>query len=638
MSNPGKQIDVATLDFDQIKSNLINHFKNNEDGRFSDWDFEGSNLNTIIDVLAYNTHYNAMLAHMAVNESFIDSAQLRSSVVSATKLLGYIPRSRSASQITFDLSIPRNPNADDWPLEIAILGGIVDDTTSTIQAQNELNDHTFTLLNDVILTLNGNNYEATNIVAYEGSLVTRTYAAIASDSSATYEIIDNNIDISTLKVRVFDAVNVESNTLYQPFKSTGDIDNTTAVYFINENIFGKYEISFGDGVFGKKLEAGNIIQVEYITTNGAIANNCSKFIGQELNFSNPNAVGNFGVNSLTLTRRSSGGQEKESISALKNNAITSFSTQNRAVTSDDYANLIKARFGYINSLSVWGGEDNIPPAYGKVFITANKVVTNNSGSSVTSLSDSDKKDILDYLKSKKVLSIFPEIVDSEVCDIVLDILVKYNPNVTTTTRATLESQINNIIQNYNINRISEFNNIFRHSQFVRAIEDSSSAIINSLVRVYLAKSFELNSNVINNFTLNFGAECAINDNKVFVNITSDVPWTLNGLELFFNEEPTTDNNIVKIYSYYLRDKEQIKYSDVGTFNLKSGIMKLSSLYCDNNVKFTFIVNSLSNDIVAKRNSLLNINRNLSSIGIFADEIARGGNSRVIEYNPFPKDR
>jgi hypothetical protein len=640
MSNLGKQIDVATLDFDQIKSNLINYFKNDENGRFSDWDFEGSNLNTIIDVLAYNTHYNAMLAHMAVNESFIDSAQLRSSVVSAAKLLGYIPRSRSASQITFDISIPRNPDITSWPLEISILGGLVNDTVSTVTAQNELNDHTFTLINDVVLTLNGNNYEATNVVAYEGSLITRTYAAIASDSSATYEIVDSNIDISTLKVRVFDSINTESNLLYQPFNSTSEVDNTTTVYFINENIFGKYEISFGDGIFGKKLESGNIIQLEYIITNGSAANNCSKFINQNLTVSKPNAIDIIKVNNaLSLTLRSSGGQEKESVTALKNNAITSFSTQNRAVTSDDYANLIKAKFSYINSLSVWGGEDNIPPAYGKVFITANKIETNNQGySSVTNLSPSDKVDILNYLKSKRVLSIFPEIIDSDICDIVLDILVKYNPNITTESRATIESQISNIIQNYNTNRVNEFNNIFRHSQFVRAIEDSSSSILNSLVRVYLAKSFDIKTNIINNITLNFGAECTINDNKVFVNITSDVPWILNNLQLYFNEEKTSDENIIKIYSYYLKNNVQIKFADIGTFNLKTGIMKLSSLYSDNDVKFTFIVNSLSNDIVAKRNSLLNINRDLSTIGIFADEIARGGNSRVIDYSPFPKDR
>jgi hypothetical protein len=637
MANLGKQIDVTTLDFDQIKANLISYF--GESDQFSDWNFEGSNLNTIIDVLAYNTHYNAMLAHMAVNESFIDSAQLRSSVVSAAKLLGYIPRSRSASEITFNITIPKNPNAINPLNEITVRGGIFDNSISTLQAQNESGDYIFTLRDDVKLTLNGNNYVSeVPAIAYQGSLVTRSYAAIAYDTSATYEIIDENIDISTLKVRVKETTIDNSNLLFEAFNNSSNVTNETPVYFINENIFGKYEISFGDGVFGKKLDAGNIIELEYIVTNGVVANNCSRIINQNLIVSNPSMVGIITPNVLTIVGRSSGGQEKESISALKNNAISSFATQNRAVTSDDYTNLIKANFGYINSISVWGGEDNIPPVYGKVFISANKIQSIEGQSSLTNLSDSDKADILDYLKSKKVLSIFPEIVDPNQCNIILDILVKYNPNVTTLSRADISSRINDIITDYNINRINEFNSVFRHSQFVRAIEDSSNAILNSLVRVYLSQSFTLNSDGVNNITLNFGARCAIDDGKVFVNIVNDVPWILGDLELYFNEEPTSDRKIIKIYSYYIKDNKSVRYADVGTFNIETGIMNLNTLYSDSDVEFKFIVNSYSNDVVAKRNSLLQIDQSLTTTNIFIDEIARGGNSRSVEYKTFSKDR
>jgi hypothetical protein len=640
MANLGKQIDVTTLDLDQIKTNLINYFKNDENGRFSDWDFEGSNLNTIIDVLAYNTHYNAMLAHMAVNESFIDSAQLRSSVVSAAKLLGYIPRSRSSSEITFNISIPKNPNATDPDQQITISGGVVNNTTSTVRAQNDSGDYNFTLLEDVVLTLTGDNYVATNVIAHEGSLVTRSYSALAYDSSATYEITDENIDISSLKVRVESSgsAGFTSNLLFQQFNSSSNVTDKTAVYFITENIFGKYEISFGDGVFGKKLESGDIIRLEYIVTNGVVANNCRTLINQNLIVSNPNTIGNITIGSLSVLGRSSGGQEKESISALKNNAISSFATQNRAVTSDDYTNLIKAQFGYINSLSVWGGEDNVPPVYGKVFISANKIQTVENASVITTLSDSDKADILDYLQSKKVLSIFPEIIDPNTCNIVLDILVKYNPNITSLSQSAIASRIDDVITSYNVNRINEFNSVFRHSQFVRAIEDSSNSILNSLVRVYLSQSFTLNDTGVNNVSLNFGARCATDDGKVFVNIVSDVPWVLGDLELYFNEEQTSDKKIIKIYSYYIRDNKQVKYADVGTFNIETGIMTLNTLYSDSNVTFNFIVNSFSNDVIAKRNTLLQINESLSTTNVFVDEIARGGNSRSVDYKTFPKDR
>lgn len=635
MANLGKQIDVTTLDFDQIKSNLIDYFKNSETG-FSDWNFEGSNLNTIIDVLAYNTHYNALLAHMAVNESFIDSAQLRSSVVSSAKLLGYIPRSRSASSIKFDISVPVNPNAVSPEEHIVLNGGLTNDLVSTIRLQNETNNYNFTILEDVTLTLddNGNYVNSEPITANEGSLVTRTYSALAYDSSATYEIVDENIDISTLRVSVIDSLPSSSVTVYQPYSSATNITDKTPIYFINENIFGKYEISFGDGVFGKKLEAGNIISLEYLVTNGAAANNCNDVISQNLIFSDPSVIGALTTNIFALTSRSSGGQEKESVSTLKTNAINSFATQNRAVTSDDYANLIKSRFGYINSVSVWGGEDNIPPAYGKVFICANKKDNN----SVQSLNDNDKTQILDYLKSKKVLSIFPEIIDPNVCNITLDILVKYNPNITTQTKASITAAIANVISDYNSNRINEFNSIFRHSQFVRAVEDSSGSIINSLVRVYLSKTLTLNSNGVNNVTLNFGARCATDDGKAFVSITSDVPWLLNDIRLYFGEEPTLNKDILNIYSYYIQGGQEIKYQNVGLFDLKSGIMTLNTLYADNDISFKFVVNSFSNDVVATRDTLLQIDESLTTINVFVDEVARGGNSRYVEYKTFPKDK
>jgi hypothetical protein len=429
-----------------------------------------------------------------------------------------------------------------------------------------------------------------------------------------------------------------SNLLFQQFNSSSNVTDKTAVYFITENIFGKYEISFGDGVFGKKLESGDIIRLEYIVTNGVVANNCRTLINQNLIVSNPNTIGNITIGSLSVLGRSSGGQEKESISALKNNAISSFATQNRAVTSDDYTNLIKAQFGYINSLSVWGGEDNVPPVYGKVFISANKIQTVENASVITTLSDSDKADILDYLQSKKVLSIFPEIIDPNTCNIVLDILVKYNPNITSLSQSAIASRIDDVITSYNVNRINEFNSVFRHSQFVRAIEDSSNSILNSLVRVYLSQSFTLNDTGVNNVSLNFGARCATDDGKVFVNIVSDVPWVLGDLELYFNEEQTSDKKIIKIYSYYIRDNKQVKYADVGTFNIETGIMTLNTLYSDSNVTFNFIVNSFSNDVIAKRNTLLQINESLSTTNVFVDEIARGGNSRSVDYKTFPKDR
>ena len=336
-----------------------------------------------------------------------------------------------------------------------------------------------------------------------------------------------------------------------------------------------------------------------------------------------------------MVAQSSGGQEKESVSALKTNVVNSFATQNRAVTSDDYINLIKSRFGYINSISVWGGEDNNPPAYGKVFICANK--KDNDG--VQQLANVDKVEILEYLQSKKILSIFPEFVSSNTCNIVVDILVKYNPNITTQSLSSITNGIQNVITDYNLNRINEFNSIFRHSQFIRAVEDSSSSIINSLVRVYLAKQFTLIAgNNPNNIVLNFGARCTTDDGKVFAAITSNVPWIVNGVRLYFGEEPTANADVLNIYSYYIKDNKQIKYQNVGIFDLRNGILTMNILYADNSVTFNFIVNNFSNDVVSTRDTLLQIDPDLSTINVYVDEVARGGSSRYVEYKTFPKDK
>lgn len=630
MINPGKQINVTQLDFDQIKQNMIDYFKNSETG-FTDWDFEGSNLNTLIDVLAYNTHYNAMLAHAAVNESFIDSAQLRGSVVSAVKLLGYIPRSKTASKAQIAISFEKNPDYT-GPSTIECVRG------STLTLSKDADSFVFCFLQDSKLTLNTEtnrfeNIEPVNV--YEGALVTRTYRANAADPTAVYEIIDSDIDVSSLVVSVYDTTNPESaKRVFSQYTNSNQVAGDSLVYFINENSFGKYEIGFGDNVFGKKLDSGNIIEFQYLVTNAATANRCSTLVASNIQLNNPTAVLNT-QQGISIVSRSSGGQEKESISSIKNNAISNFSTQNRAVTSDDYSNLIKSRFGYINSISVWGGEDNIPPVYGKVFISANK---KNQDNSIVNLDNSDKGEILGYLKDKKVLSIFPEIIDPQNCKIVLDILVKFNPNISSLNRADITNAILSVISDYNQNRINEFNSIFRHSQFVRAVENSASSILNSLVRVYLMQELEIKESEINNVKLDFGARCATDDGKAIVSVYSSNPWTANGKSIFIGEEQTSDKNVINLYSYFIENGVQIRLDSVGSFNIKTGIMNLSNLVTDSDVTLKIIVNSYSNDIVSTRNSLLHIDSAMSTVNVFADEIARGGNNRSIEYTTFPKDR
>lgn len=630
MIKTGQQLRVTELDFDEIKKNLVDYFKNSETG-FTDWDFEGSNLNTFIDILAYNTHYNAMLAHMAVNESFIDSAQLRSSVVSAAKLLGYVPRSRSASRIECDsVNVAANPNIQ-TPTEFSVQRG------TAIVTDYDDKSFTFTVLDDnCILQKSGPNFVLApnnKLIAYQGVLKRETFAANAIDSGAVYEISNENIDISTLRVRVWDTLTGDSNQTFIRYQDISNIDSTSPIYFINENSRGRYELTFGNGIFGKKLNAGNFIEIDYLVTDGSLGNG----INTPFSFlTSPRSDLTISNGRITASTKSAGGGDKETVETLKTNAITGFTTQNRAVTADDYRNLLISKFSYIKSVSVWGGEDNIPPAYGKVFISASKHTANTQDD--PRLRDEEKKELIGFLKSKKVLSIIPEIVDSEYCNIVLDIFVKYNPNISRLNAADIQAQIGNLVQTYNSTTLNEFDSIFRHSQFVRAVDTSTPAILNSLVRVYLSKSFTIDSSSINNFKLNFGARCAADDSRALITISSDIPWLVNGESYYFADEPTTTANVYRIYTYVIRSGEAVRVRDVGTFNLETGVLDLFNLFSDNNVTFTFTVNSYSNDIVSKRNTLLRIDVENTRINAFADEIARGGNSRTVEYTTFAKER
>lgn len=641
MIKTGQQLKVSELDFDQIKLNLIDYFKNSETG-FTDWDFEGSNLNTIIDMLAYNTHYNAMLAHMAINESFIDSAQLRSSVVSAAKLLGYIPRSRSAAKIEFNsVNVPRKTNNSSVITRFSVTRGT--SLTTIVDGRS----YAFTVLDDLCeLVLNeqsqsfqlGNNQK---LIAYQGILRSQSFSANARNVYSTYEIIDENIDLNTLRVRVFDDASSETFSVYRAYSDITTVTSNSLVYFINENSKGRYELTFGNGIFGKKLDSGNIIEIDYLITDGFIANG----LNGTFNFISPpegsdsNIITEYQQGRAIAANKSSGGNDRETVEALKINAITGFTTQNRAVTADDYRNLLISRFNFRN-ISVWGGEDNDPPVYGKVFISAANV--NSTTGTIAALADYDKMQVYDYLKSKKILSITPEIVDPEFCNIVLDVFVKYNPNISRLNPSDIRQLLTSNISQYDQDILNQFDGIFRYSQFMRMIDNSNTAILNSNIRVYLSQKItvsELTNN--NDYSIKFGAKCMADDNRALVSVFSNKPWIVNGEIYYIGDEPTANKNIYNLYLYIIEKSERKRIKNIGSFNLDQGLIEIRNLpEADDgeDVIITLIANSYSNDIAGKRNLLLTIDMENLNIDVTPDVISQAGNSRAIDYTTVPKER
>lgn len=657
MANLQKRLDVTELDFDTIKSNLINYFKNTEP--FKDYDYSGSGLNQLLDVLSYNTHYNAMLAHTAVNESFIDTAQIRSSVVSNAKLLGYVPRSKTAPSINVKVEFAPAPGPDNLSnpnTYITLPRG------SNFKAPYGDNTFIYTTLDDYKLELDASTsrYTGTNILLKEGSLRTNTFALSNNNDKNVYQIDDDNIDISSMVVRVYDNGNASSFEVYRNF-TTIELTNESnlavaPLYFLSENAYGKYQISFSNtGTFGKKPPNLGIVEIQYLTTTGSESNGAKTFgyisptilyTSSQSNTTPMSTVDSFGN---VIFEKSFGGNERETIDSIRLNAPASFVAQNRAVTANDYKSLIYSNFSIAKSIAVWGGENNIPPQYGNVYISIQPQTDDvNDGVTLTPL---EKQAVLTFLDTKKILSISPVLVDPQRISLVLDVLFKYNNNLSVLSKNQLENKVRNVINTFNNDTLDSFEKVFRHSTLLRVIDTSDPAILNSLVRVFVSKKIDIQSeSIINNqvlqperITIDFGTSLTVLDGKT---IASFEGYSYRGRTIYLGDEPSNDANIRNVFQYTLENGLVTKFKSangvedppIGTIDLDKGILSITSLEADETVTVYIDVIPSSNDIAPKRNQLLTIDTSRLNLTGDVDTIASGGSSRAVDYQPFSRER
>ena len=612
-----KQLNVTELDFDQIKNNLITYFKQHESGAYKDWDFEGSGLNQMLDVLAYNTHYNAILAHNSLNESFIDSAQIRSNVVSRAKLLGYTPRSRTASRATLALSFSSSIN--EGRESYTLISGakfttVLNDITYTFIT---VEDYTAQLdiVNDV--------YSFPNVEIYQGRIKHNKYVVDDINLSQKFEIDDDTIDISNLDVNVYENARSNSFQAYTPFNEIGGVTGDSNIYFITENYSGNYEVSFGDNVFGKKPDRLNIIDFKYISTLGSEANGATIFewVGSGIS---PN---------ITLVSKSSEGAEKEGVESIRFNAPLSFVAQNRTVTIDDYKSIISQNITGIQTLSIWGGQDNNPPEFGKVFISGKPV-------DGETLSVQQKDSIESLLKDKKIIAILPKIVDPEYTYLYFDVLFKYDSNRTSLSRGQLETKVRGVIEDYNINQLQQFDNIFRYSQLLSLVDNSDFSILNSFVRVFIYKALDITYGNLTPVELNFDMELYGDIDEEESIISSD-SWTFGGVTYKLADEiKNGSTNERNIFAYRETSSgERIKvYKSIGTIFMKEGTVKINPLPVEQNESINIYVSPASNDIVSKRNNLLSIDIDKTQVIADVDTISVSGSSGAIDYKTFNRHR
>ena len=613
-----KQLNVTELDFDQIKENLKDYFRNNPNGEYADWDFEGSGLNHLLDILAYNTHYNAVVAHNAMNESFIDSAQIRSNVVSRAKLLGYTLRSKSAAMAKISLTFPSsvNRNLSTYTLfKGQTLTSSIDGVT-----------YSYITLDDYTAKLDEINaeYVFDEIIVYQGRMKEISFAVESGNIEQKYIIEDNNIDLDHMSVDVFDNAYSTSVETYSLFESLSNVGPSTAAYFINENYDGNYEIQFGDNIFGKKPASLNVIKIKYLSTRGDAGNGANVFT-----WTSPGTVSP----TITVLSGATNGSEKEDIESIRQNAPLSFIAQNRAVTSTDYKTLINQILNNIETVSVWGGEDNDPPQYGKVYVSIKPF-------DAPSLTELDKTYLLKELESKRVIGIEPVLVDPDFTYIYLDVLFKYDSNRSSLSAGQLSSKIESLLADFNLNNLQRFDGVFRYSHLLSLIDNLDVAIINSFVRVFVYKTAVLEYGKLTSTPIDFQMELYADTNQEESVIRSD-SWLYNGVSLQLEDQPIVDSDFERrIYAYTIGADgiKRILFKNVGTINTNTGVVSIDSIPLNKTETINIYVSPASNDIASKRNKLLTIDIGRTQITPEVDTIAVSGSSGVKVYTPFLRHR
>ena len=467
-------VQVANLDFTEIKSSLKEYLRSNSD--FTDYDFEGSTLSTLLDVLAYNTYYTAFNANMVVNEAFLESATLRDNVVSLAKQIGYLPKSSvsptAVLNINADFSTQNNiPSIVKMPRGSQFLTRINGTTYSFITAK------------DYVVGLNSQSVaEFQDVEIKEGNYVIETFT-FNSAIPQRFILQNSGIDTSTLKVTVRPTFNSTSVVEYRLADNIIGFDGTSQVFFLQEGEDERYEIIFGDGILGKKLDSNNYIEVSYITTNGSAANAARVFsYGAVLE---DQVGGNDYAPTITLTTTTaaSGGESLETVDSIKRNAPKFFNTQNRAVTADDYESIIRRIFPAIADIVCFGGEDASPPEYGKVKIVVKP-------SYATKLSAYTKNLISTDLKKYAVVSVTPEIVDPSITYVELNSNIYYNKSKTTLNESELKAAVINSLTTYRgTSDLEKFNGRFKYSRIVGIIDATDESITSNETEIKLRKDF-----------------------------------------------------------------------------------------------------------------------------------------------------
>lgn len=612
-----RRLEVTEFDFDEVKENLKIFLKAQDE--FTDYDFEGSGMNILLDVLAYNTHYLGFNANMLANEMFLDSASLRSSIVSHSKTLGYVPTSARAAKATVDVNL--NTNSSSATMSA---GTVFNTTVDDIS-------YKFSTIADVTKSNAGGTISFTNTDIYEGTFITTRYTVDTSDIDQRFLLTDNRADTSTLTVKVQTSSTDSTTNTFTEATDITQVSGTSNVYFLQEVEAGLYEVYFGDGVIGTALADDNIIILTYIVSNKSAANGAAIFT---------NAAVIAGVSDVAVATvaAASAGSEPETLQSIKYNAPLSYASQGRCVTAEDYKVYAKRYYPNTQSVQVFGGESGSfdtslgavsTAEYGKVFISIKSTTGNN-------LSAAEKSTLIANLAPFTVASITPVIVDPQTTRLILNITFKFDSSRTTDTQSALVTKVTNDLRSYNTNTLSKFEGVFRHSKVTGIIDDADSSITSNITNVTLSHNLTPTLNSATNYTIQL--------NNTFHNphsghnadsggILSSTGFKVSGDA--DNFQFFDDDGAGNIRRYILvSGVRQYQDSTAGTITYSTGEIKINSINitsigevdgaASDIIRLTVIPDSL--DIIPVRNQILEIDFVNTTINGSVDTISTGDSS------------
>ena len=618
-----KRLTVTEFDFDDVKQNLKTFLRGQTE--FTDYDFEGSGMSALLDVLAYNTHYLGFNANMLANEMFLDSASLRSSVVSHAKTLGYLPSSARASVATVNVML----NTTSLVSATMSAGTVF---TTTVDGTS----YQFTTASDVTSSSTGAGIPFNSVKIYEGTYVTSRYTVNTSDADQRFLLTDNRADTNTLTVKVQTSSSDSTTATYTHATDITQVKASSKVYFLQEVEAGKFEVYFGDGVVGTALSDDNIVILTYIVSNKAVANGATTFTSS-------GAIATVSDVSVTTTSSSSAGSEPESIKSIKYNAPLDYAAQGRCVTSEDYKVYAKKLYPNAQSVQVFGGESGSfdsslgvvsTAEYGKVFIS----IKSTTGLDLTS---QEKTQLVTDLAPYTIASTTPVIVDPLTVSLILNTNFKFDSSATTATVEGIKTAVTNALIAYNSSDLGKFDGIFRHSKVTGVIDDADTSILGNITNVTMGQFFTPTTTASTAYTFFFNNALYnphSGHNASSGGVIASTGFYISGDST--NERFFDDNGEGGLRTYYLSSGTRIYDSaSAGTVTYSTGKIVTNGIYiasvglvdgaASSRIRITAIPDS--KDVVPVRNQILEIDFTNSTITGGVDTIAVSDSSAGATY-------